>query len=124
MQKADNLKEALNLYDDTMHKARMEEMQAAIQNASEIAAVEAAKQTALTKDIAKNTHQAATAAKATAYHTRQIDKNTGKDYSVWRGLMGEMIFGASGFVLGMSDSYKTDVEAYWVCKKCDHKFKA
>lgn len=74
--KADNLKEALNLYDDSMYKARMEEMQLAIQNASEVAAIEAAKQTALTKDIAKNTHQTATAARATAYHTRWVEKNT------------------------------------------------
>lgn len=74
--RADNLKEALNLYDDTLHKARMEEMQAAIQNASEIAASESVKQTAYSKEIAKSSHQAATAAKATAYHTRKIDKNT------------------------------------------------
>ena len=74
--KADNLKEALNIYDDALHKARMEEMQAAIQNASEIAAVEAVKQTTYSKEIAKSSHQAATAAKATAYHTRQIDKST------------------------------------------------
>lgn len=74
--KADNLKEALNLYDDTLHKARMEEMQAAIQNASEVAAAETVKQTAYSKEIAKSSHQAATAAKATAYNTRQIDKNT------------------------------------------------
>lgn len=74
--KADNLKEALNIYEDTLHKARMEEMQAAIQNASEIAAVESVKQTAYSKEIAKSSHQAATAAKATAYHTREIQKNT------------------------------------------------
>ena len=74
--RADNLKEALNKYDDAQHQARMEEMQSAIQNASEIAATEAVKQTAYTQAIEKNTHQAATAAKATAYHTRQIDKNT------------------------------------------------
>jgi hypothetical protein len=74
--RADNLKEALNKYDDTLHRARMEEMQAAIKNASELSAEEAAKQTALAQAIEKNSHQAATAAKATAYHTRQIDKNT------------------------------------------------
>lgn len=74
--RADNLKEALNKYDDSQHKARMEEMQASIQNASEISAREAVKQTAYSQEIAKNTHQAATAAKATAYNTRQIDKNT------------------------------------------------
>jgi uncharacterized membrane protein len=74
--RADNLKEALNKYDDTQYKVRMEEMQASIQNASEVTAKEAVKQTAYSQDIAKNTHQAATAAKATAYHTRAIDKNT------------------------------------------------
>jgi hypothetical protein len=73
--RADNLKEALNKYDDALYKERMEEMQASIQNASEISAKEAVKQTAYSKDIAKNTHQAATAAKATAYHTRKIDRN-------------------------------------------------
>lgn len=35
--RADNLKEALNLYDDNQHKARMEASQAAIQNATEVA---------------------------------------------------------------------------------------
>lgn len=70
--RADNLKEALNLYADVQYKARMEATQAAIQNASEISAAEAVKQTAYSKIIAKNTHQAATAAKANAYHTRQI----------------------------------------------------
>ena len=74
--RADSLKEALNLYDDAQYKARMEERQAAIQNASEATAAEAAKQTAYAKEVAKNTHQTATAAKATAYHTRQISKNT------------------------------------------------
>lgn len=74
--RADSLKEALNLYDDVQYKARMEERQAAIQNASEATAAEAAKQTAYAKEVAKNTHQTATAAKASAYHTRQISKNT------------------------------------------------
>lgn len=74
--RADNLKEALNKYDDSEYKARMEEMQASIQNASEITAREAVKQTEYSKEVAKNTHQAATAAKQSAYNTRQIDKNT------------------------------------------------
>jgi hypothetical protein len=72
------LKEALNKYDDTQYKARMEEMQASIKNASEVTAKEAVKQTEYSRDIAKSTHQTATAAKATAYHTRKIDKNTRK----------------------------------------------
>lgn len=74
--RADNLKEALNLYDDNQYKARMEARQAAIQNATEIQAVEAVKQTAYLEETAKNTHQSATAAKATAYHTRQVARNT------------------------------------------------
>lgn len=74
--RADSLKEALNLYDDNQYKARMEASQAAIQNASEIQAAEAVKQTAYSKEIAKSSHQAATAAKATAYHTRQVSRNT------------------------------------------------
>lgn len=74
--RADNLKEALNLYEDIQYKARMEASQAAIQNASEIQAAESVKQTAYAKEIAKSSHQAATAAKATAYHTRQVSKNT------------------------------------------------
>lgn len=74
--RADNLKEALNLYDDIQYKARMEASQVAIQNATEVAAAESVKQTAYAKEMAKNTHQTATAAKATAYHTRQVQKNT------------------------------------------------
>lgn len=74
--RADSLKEALNLYDDNQYKARMEASQAAIQNATEVAAAESVKQTAYAKETAKNTHQTATATKATAYHTRQIQRNT------------------------------------------------
>lgn len=76
--RADNLKEALNKYDSTKHIEKMETMQRAIQNASELTAEEAAKQTAYAKKIEKNTHETATAAKATAYHTRQIDRSTRK----------------------------------------------
>lgn len=64
--RADSLKEAINLYDDIKSRERMEEMQMAIKNASEKTAVEAAKQTDHMKNIEKNTHQAATAAKITA----------------------------------------------------------
>lgn len=74
--RADSLKEALNKYDDAQHKMRMEQMQMAIQNASEITAEESAKQTVLQQQIELNTHQAATAAKATAHHTRQVERNT------------------------------------------------
>lgn len=74
--RADSLKEALNKYDDEQHKAHMEEMQRAIQNASEVTAAESVKQTAYSKDIAKSAHQTATASKAAAYHTRQTARNT------------------------------------------------
>ena len=52
-----------------------------------------------------------------------LSKSVGKDYSVGRGFLGEMFFGASGFVLGMSNSYEVNVDAYWVCKRCGNKFK-
>ena len=74
--RADSLKEALNLYDDIQYKARMEASQTAIRNATEISAAESVKQTAYAKETAKSAHQTATAAKATAYHTRRIQKNT------------------------------------------------
>ena len=64
----------------------MEEMQQAIQNASEVAAAESVKQTAYSKDIAKSSHQAATAAKATAFHTHQAARNTKKIAKNTRGL--------------------------------------
>lgn len=76
--RADSLKEALNKYDDEQHKMHMEEMQRAIQNASEVTAAESVKQTAYSVDIAKSAHQAATASKATAYHTRQTARNTSR----------------------------------------------
>ena len=44
----------------------MEEMQSAIQNASEVSAIESSKQTAYMKEIEKNTHQTARAAKISA----------------------------------------------------------
>ena len=74
--RADSLKEALNKYDDEQYKARMKEMQRSIQNAAEVSAAEAVKQTAYSKDIAKSAHQTATAAKATAYHTWRTARNT------------------------------------------------
>lgn len=52
------------------------------------------------------------------------ETTTGTDYSVCRGLFGEILFGISGFICGFSDSRDTIVEAYWVCEKCGYKFKA
>lgn len=76
--RADNLKEALNLYDNTKYRERMEEMQHAIKNASEISAIETAKQTSQMQQIEKNTHEAATAAKATAATTYGAYRNLKK----------------------------------------------
>lgn len=43
--RADNIKEALNKYDEIQHRTRMEKMQESIQKASEISAMESIKQT-------------------------------------------------------------------------------
>jgi hypothetical protein len=50
-------------------------------------------------------------------------KTTGKDYSIPRGIIGELLCGSLGFMFGFSNSRETKVEAYWVCKKCGHRFK-
>ena len=76
--RADTLKEALNKYDSTQHINRMEEMQRSIQNAAELTAEEAIKQTEYAEETSKHARRAATAAAITAYNTRQIDKNTRK----------------------------------------------
>lgn len=76
--RADTLKEALNKYDSSQHVNKMEEMQRSIQNAVELTAQEAVKQTAYAKATEENSHRAATAAQASAYHTRQIYKNIKK----------------------------------------------
>jgi len=74
--RADSLKEALNKYDDTQHKERIEAMQQSIQNATELAAVEAVKQTARLKQIEKNSHEAASAAKLNAAINYGTYRNT------------------------------------------------
>lgn len=72
--RADSLKEALNKFDDTLHKQHMEQMQRSIQE-------EAIKQTARMGQIAANTKEAAQAAKISAaanygtyLNTKSIDK--------------------------------------------------
>lgn len=50
--------------------------------------------------------------------------STGKDYSVGKGLCGEMLLGPAGFICGFSESRKTSVDAFWVCPKCGYRFKA
>lgn len=74
--RADSLKEALNVYDATIHRARMEEMQAAIQNASEVAAIESIKQTEYSRQTAKSAAQTAQNTHRAAVAARNIDKNT------------------------------------------------
>lgn len=79
--RADNLKEALNKYDDKLHKQRIEEMQKATQDAVEISALEAIKQTEKMKRIERNTNDAVQTARVNAVlnygtyeNTRQINK--------------------------------------------------
>lgn len=64
--RADSLKEALNLYDNTKHREKMEAMQEAIQYASMISANEATKQTVAMKEIEKSAQSAARTAKVNA----------------------------------------------------------
>ncbi len=75
------LKEALNKYDDKLHKQRIEEMQKATQDAVEISALEAIKQTEKMKRIERNTNDAVQTARVNAVlnygtyeNTRQINK--------------------------------------------------
>lgn len=51
-------------------------------------------------------------------------KTKGSDYSVMRGICGDLLFGPIGSICGWTDNRKNIVEAYWICKKCNHKFKA
>ncbi|MGN0389813.1 MAG: hypothetical protein ACI4L2_03285 [Wujia sp.] len=69
--RADSIKEAINQIDATKYRERMESAQQAILNATEMAAEEAVKQTAYSKETAKSAHESATYAKATAYNTRK-----------------------------------------------------
>lgn len=69
--RADNLKEALNKYDDEKYKARMQEMQQAAQRAAEAAAEEAKKQTKQLGNIEWNTAW-------TRWNTSRIKRNTRK----------------------------------------------
>ena len=76
--RADNLKEALNLYDSSKHRERMEEMQAGVLANSDTMAMESAKQTALHHQIEQNTREAATAAKWAAINTHRTYKTAKK----------------------------------------------
>lgn len=69
--RADNLKEALNKYDDEQYKARMQEIQQAAQRAAEASAEEAKKQTEKLDNIEWNTFW-------TKWNTNKIKKNTRK----------------------------------------------
>lgn len=69
--RADNLKEALNKYDDEQYKAHMQEIQQAAQRAAEISAEEAKKQTEKLDNVAWNTFW-------TNWNTRQIKKKMRK----------------------------------------------
>lgn len=74
--RADNLKEALNLYDDAKHRERMEEMQAGVLANSDVMAMESAKQTELARKAERNSRVTAAASTMTAINSRKIYKNT------------------------------------------------
>lgn len=76
--RADNLKEALNKYDDTLYKKRMEEMQETIQQASLVSAMEATKQTESMKEIERHAQSAAKTAKVNAAINYGTYRNTKK----------------------------------------------
>ena len=48
---------------------------------------------------------------------------TGTDYSISKGLLGELLLGSVGFLCGFSNNRHTEAEVYWVCKRCGYKFK-
>lgn len=76
--RADNLKEALNKYDDALYKARMEELQKATKAAAETSAIEARKQTEKMKQIERNTNDTAWAAEISAVLNYGTYENTRK----------------------------------------------
>ena len=75
--RADNIKEALNKYGTDCHEQRMEYMQQEIDNAAQIQALEAQKQTKYAKVTA-------VASTITAYNTHKIKKTQKKIYKTMR----------------------------------------
>lgn len=51
-------------------------------------------------------------------------KETGKDYSFTRGILGELFAGPLGMLAGWKNNRTLDVQAYWKCDRCGYKFKA
>lgn len=51
-------------------------------------------------------------------------KEKGSDYSICMGILGIILFGSLGNVCGWTNERDTNVEAYWVCKRCGYRFKA
>lgn len=76
--RADTIKEAVNKFDEQKFRELMIGKQEAIQNAVEATAIESAKQSAQLKQIEKNTHQAARAAKMSAAYNMGTYVNTRK----------------------------------------------
>ncbi|MGN0389814.1 MAG: hypothetical protein ACI4L2_03290 [Wujia sp.] len=51
-------------------------------------------------------------------------KESGRDYSICDGFLGELCLGPSGFICGMTNDRDVDVQTFWVCRKCGCKFKS
>ena len=49
-------------------------------------------------------------------------KEKGKDYSAGFGLLGFITLDPLGALLGCTNNRETNVNTYWKCKKCGHKF--
>jgi len=74
--RADNLKEALNKYDDEKYKARMQEMQQATQHAAEISAQEARRHSQQLESIERDTAQIRRNTGSIKRDTAQIRRST------------------------------------------------
>ncbi len=78
--RADNIKEAVNKFDLDGHHQRMEIMQQEIDEATQIQAEEAVKQTAYAEQTAKNARATAVASSITAYNSWKTSKYAKKSY--------------------------------------------
>lgn len=102
--RAENLKEAINLYEDSLHKQRVEALQQAQleQNESKVKCP-----------------------KCGSHHCVAMmeTKTTKKGYSMTKGCCGYALLGPFGFLCGACGSGEiSESKTYWVCQTCGRKF--
>lgn len=104
--RVDNLKEALNLYEDDVHKYRMEEMQQ--------------------KQLEELDSRLQCPRCGGRNCTLLTETTTKKDgYSVADGCCGLVLLGLPGLLCGACGSgEETKTKTYWVCQNCGNKFNA